>query len=95
MRVFPPDDLRQKLTPLENIMEDVFIVSGAALAPSGEEPSNGAFQSEEIEGLTLEVSEAIGNKCAMSWKISEDVGSDPRFPDLSARCARIAAQKLS
>jgi isoleucyl-tRNA synthetase len=95
VRVFPPEDLRQKLMSLEGLMEDVFIVSGAALAPAEEEPPNGAFRSQEIEGLTLEVREAIGNKCAMSWKISQDVGSDPRFPELSARCARIAAQKLS
>ncbi len=95
VRVFAPGGLREKLASLEDLMEDVFIVSGAALAPAGEEPSNGAFRSDEVEGLAVEVSEASGEKCAMSWKISEDVGSDPRFPDLSARCARIAAQMLS
>jgi isoleucyl-tRNA synthetase len=95
VRVFAPADLAGSLSPLEGEMEDVFIVSGAKLAGEGDQPSNGAFRSEEIEGLAVEVSEAAGQKCAMSWKISEDVGSDPRYPDLSARCARIAAEKIS
>ncbi|MDP6365990.1 MAG: isoleucine--tRNA ligase [Nitrospinota bacterium] len=93
VRVFAPADLTGNLSPLESEMEDVFIVSGAKLAGEGDEPANGAFRSEEVEGLAVEVSEAVGQKCAMSWKISEDVGSNPRYPDLSARCARIAAEK--
>ena len=95
VRLFAEESMREKLTALEHEMEDVFIVSGAVLAGAGEAPSGEAYQSEEVEGLAVEVNEARGAKCAMSWKISEDVGSDPRFPDLSARCARIAAQVLS
>ena len=30
---------------------------------------------------------AQGKKCARSWRITDDVGSDPDFPDLSARDA--------
>jgi isoleucyl-tRNA synthetase len=28
-----------------------------------------------------------GRKCARSWRITDDVGSDPEFPDVSARDA--------
>ncbi len=94
VRLFAPAALREALLPLEAKMEDAFIVSRAGLAPAGEAPPEGAFRSEEIEGLAVEVREAKGKKCAMSWKITEDVGADPRFPDLSARCARIAAKSL-
>lgn len=93
VRLHAPDDLREKLAPLAGQMEDVFIVSLAELAPDGAAPA-GAYASEEISGLSVEVLEAKGQKCAMSWKIKEDVGSDPRFPDLSARCAQIAAELL-
>jgi isoleucyl-tRNA synthetase len=31
---------------------------------------------------------AEGRKCARSWRITEDVGSDPAYPELSARDAR-------
>ena len=30
---------------------------------------------------------AEGKKCARSWRITADVGSDPAYPDLSARDA--------
>jgi isoleucyl-tRNA synthetase len=30
---------------------------------------------------------AEGRKCARSWRITKDVGSDPAYPDLSARDA--------
>ena len=75
-------------------MADVFIVSASSMAPAGADPPGDAFRSEAVEGLAVEVREAVGKKCAMSWKITEDVGSDPRFPDLSARCARIAAKAV-
>jgi isoleucyl-tRNA synthetase len=30
---------------------------------------------------------AEGEKCARSWRITRDVGSDPEYPDVSARDA--------
>jgi isoleucyl-tRNA synthetase len=95
VRLFAGGGLFEKLSPFMDEMAEVFIVSGALLAAEGEEFPNGAFRSKEVDGLSIEVGEAAGQKCARSWKISEDVGSDPRFPDLSARCARIAAEKIS
>ncbi|MEK6709846.1 MAG: isoleucine--tRNA ligase, partial [Nitrospinota bacterium] len=94
VRLWAPGPLRAKLAPLAQEMEDVFIVSRARLAEGAEAPA-GAYRSEEVEGLAVLVAEARGKKCAMSWKVTEDVGFDPRFPDLSARCARIAAQALA
>ncbi len=94
VRLFPPDSLREGLVPFEEDMADVFIVSASSMAPAAADPPGDAFRSEAVEGLAVEVREAVGRKCAMSWKITEDVGSDPRFPDLSARCARIAAKAM-
>jgi isoleucyl-tRNA synthetase len=31
---------------------------------------------------------ATGQKCARSWRYTDDVGSDPAFPDVSARDAK-------
>jgi isoleucyl-tRNA synthetase len=30
---------------------------------------------------------ATGTRCARSWRFTDDVGSDPEFPELSARDA--------
>ena len=34
------------------------------------------------------VNRAEGRKCARSWKISPEVGSDPEYPDVTPRDAR-------
>jgi isoleucyl-tRNA synthetase len=34
------------------------------------------------------VEKAIGIKCARSWKISTEVGSDPEYPDVTPRDAQ-------
>jgi len=37
--------------------------------------------------VSVEQKLAEGQKCARSWRITTDVGSDPAFPDVSARDA--------
>jgi isoleucyl-tRNA synthetase len=48
---------------------------------------DGAFTLSEVPGVGVVSKLAEGKKCARSWRITKDVGSDPRFPDLSARDA--------
>jgi isoleucyl-tRNA synthetase len=38
--------------------------------------------------VAVEVARAQGRKCARSWKILPSVGSDPAYPDVSARDAQ-------
>ena len=47
-----------------------------------------ARDSPFVAGVAVIVHEAEGKKCARSWKILPDVGSDPQFPDVSPRDAR-------
>ena len=45
------------------------------------------FSLEEVVGVSVEPKRALGNKCARSWRILPEVGSDPDYPDISlARC---------
>jgi isoleucyl-tRNA synthetase len=37
---------------------------------------------------------ARGRKCARSWKISEEVGRDAEFPDITARDAQAVREWL-
>jgi isoleucyl-tRNA synthetase len=41
---------------------------------------------------SVAISKAVGEKCARSWKVGLDVGSDSRYPDLSARDADVVAK---
>ena len=74
------------LAALDGIdLAEISITSAAALIP-GDGPVD-AFRMPEIAGVAVVPSLARGRKCARSWKISEDVGSDPEFPDVTPRDA--------
>ena len=64
---------------------EIGITSDATLK-SGKPPA-GAFTLEEVSDVAVVPGLAKGKKCARSWKILPDVGSDKEFPDLSPRDA--------
>jgi isoleucyl-tRNA synthetase len=68
---------------------EVFRTSQAELK-LGDGPA-GAFRLEGIAGVAVEPKPAEGRKCARSWKVLPEVGSDPRYPDLSLRDADAVA----
>ncbi len=68
---------------------EVFRTSQATLA-TGAGPAD-AFSLPEVEGVAVEPLRAEGRKCARSWRILPEVGSDPRYPDLSLRDADAVA----
>jgi isoleucyl-tRNA synthetase len=47
-----------------------------------------AFASDQVKGVAVVFAKAAGQKCARSWRYTDDVGSDPAFPDVSARNAK-------
>jgi isoleucyl-tRNA synthetase len=57
------------------------------LTISGEAAPAGAFALPDTPGVAVVPALAEGQKCARSWRITRDVGSDPDFPDVSARDA--------
>lgn len=65
---------------------EICITSDISLV-AGEGPAD-AFRSEDVAEVTVDPKRAEGVKCARSWKITRDVGSDPDYPDVSARDAQ-------
>jgi isoleucyl-tRNA synthetase len=53
---------------------------------TGEGPAE-AFRLEDGSKVAVVPAPAEGRKCARSWRITRDVGSDPDYPDVSARDA--------
>jgi isoleucyl-tRNA synthetase len=68
---------------------EVFRTSQAVLTDL--EGPAGAFRLPEVEGVSVEPLRAQGAKCARSWRILPEVGTDPRYPDLSPRDADAVA----
>lgn len=66
-------------------MAEVCITSDVTVV--AEPPAGPAFELEEIDNVSVVPARASGSKCARSWRFTDDVGSDPDFPDVSARDA--------
>jgi isoleucyl-tRNA synthetase len=47
-----------------------------------------AFRLDEVQGVAVVFQKAEGNRCARSWRILPEVGTDPEYPDLSLRDAQ-------
>jgi isoleucyl-tRNA synthetase len=61
-------------------------ITSAATVKSGKAPE-AAFTLDEVPGVAVVPGLAEGRKCARSWKVLPEVGSDKEFPDLSPRDA--------
>lgn len=47
-----------------------------------------AFILEDVDNIAVKITKASGNKCMRSWRYTQDVGSDPEYPDVSLRDAQ-------
>ncbi|MXN48192.1 isoleucine--tRNA ligase [Shinella kummerowiae] len=61
-------------------------ITSAITVVAGEGPVE-AFRLAEVAKVAVEPKLAEGTKCARSWRITTDVGSDADYPDVSARDA--------
>ncbi|MFY8210520.1 MAG: class I tRNA ligase family protein, partial [Caulobacter sp.] len=66
---------------------EVFRTSAATLVAD----DAGAFRVDEVKGVSVDPNKAEGQKCARSWRILPEVGTDPRYPELSLRDADAVA----
>ncbi|MBV9346660.1 MAG: class I tRNA ligase family protein, partial [Pseudolabrys sp.] len=67
-------------------LAEICITSAATLVKD-EGPAD-AFRLPETEGVAVVVKQAEGKKCARSWKITPEVGTDPAYPDVTPRDAK-------
>lgn len=81
-------ELRQALRGVD--LAEIAITSGIGLR--SREGPQGAFRLAEVPGVAVVFERAKGTKCARSWKILPEVGSDPEFPELSPRDAAAVRQ---
>jgi isoleucyl-tRNA synthetase len=82
------------LAALDGIdLAEIAITSAAGLI-AGDGPAD-AFRLPEVAGVAVVARPARGRKCARSWKISEEVGSDSEFPDVTPRDAEALREWLA
>jgi len=54
-----------------------------------------AFRLEDVPGVSVLPALAQGQRCARSWKVLPDVGSDPDYPDVSPRDAQALRERAA
>lgn len=57
-------------------------ITSAITVEAGEGPED-AFRLPEVPGVAVVFARAEGRKCARSWKILPEVGTDPDYPDVT------------
>jgi isoleucyl-tRNA synthetase len=67
-------------------MAEVAITSGFELRPYALAPEN-AFRLPNEKDVAVAIAPVAGRKCARSWRYSEEVGTDPDYPDVTLRDA--------
>jgi isoleucyl-tRNA synthetase len=54
-----------------------------------------AFRLDDVPGVSVVSAMAEGRRCARSWKILPEVGSDPEYPELSPRDAQAMRERAA
>ena len=54
-----------------------------------------AFRLDDVPGVSVTPALAEGTRCARSWKVLPEVGSDPDYPDVSPRDAQALRERAS
>ena len=78
------DELLKFLEDVKELFPEALIVSQVSV--DGE--ADGTFVGE-LEGLSVTVAHADGEKCCRCWSYADSVGKDADHPDLCARCAAL------
>ena len=83
VEIYADGDLFDKINAVASLLPEIFIVSRVEVL-KGE----GEFKGD-MDGVSLSVRKASGEKCERCWIYSDDIGHDHDHPTLCARCASV------
>jgi len=86
--LYATEEIRSLVASEEIDPREFFIVSRLEPADLADAPDD-AFQGEDMTDLKVGVAAATGDKCERCWRISEDLGTDPAYPDACPRCTAV------
>ncbi|WP_332701127.1 isoleucine--tRNA ligase [Devosia sp.] len=75
-------------------LAEISITSAITIDTTGDVPAE-AFQLDDVPGVAVVPALAQGTRCARSWKILPEVGSDPEYPDVSPRDAQALRERAA
>ena len=74
-------------------LAEIAITSAVSLKQN-EGPSE-AFRLDDVPGISVVPALAQGQRCARSWKVLPEVGSDPDYPDVTPRDAQALRERAA
>ena len=69
-------------------------ITSAIAVKQNEGPAD-AFRLDDVPGVSVVPALAEGRRCARSWKILPEVGSDPEYPDVTLRDAQALRERAA
>ncbi len=78
--------LKELVANNQKLVEDILIVSEVVLLDSS---VDGMVNGEDVEGLSIKVLHADGEKCERCWKYSKNLGEVEEHSTLCPRCATV------
>ena len=82
--IYADSTIYDELYPYADDLGSMFIVSNLSLTKNNK-PSN-AFESDDIEGLSILIESAAGDKCERCWIYDPSVGTSSEHPAICHRC---------
>ncbi|MGH8279015.1 MAG: isoleucine--tRNA ligase [Gammaproteobacteria bacterium] len=82
--------LLRRVEPVADELRFIFITSDARLHPAVAR-AQGAVESPELPGLWVLAQPSTHPKCVRCWHHRADIGANPHYPDICARCAENVA----
>jgi isoleucyl-tRNA synthetase len=86
-------DARLLVALHERDLAEIAITSGVEILQDAG-PSE-AFRLEEVPGVAVVFAPAQGQRCARSWRVLPEVGTDPDYPDVSLRDAQALRERAA
>jgi isoleucyl-tRNA synthetase len=80
--VYSNGECLELLGQYESFLPILFIVSQVLISSEGE----GGYKSEAVEGLSISVDRADGEKCLRCWNWSPSVGASEKEPEICDKC---------
>ncbi|XXJ19586.1 isoleucine--tRNA ligase [Desulfovibrio caledoniensis] len=81
-------DIRELVSTKDIDPREFFIISKLILDEPENAPAD-AYVGEDLADLKVAVDAAPGEKCERCWRIAEDLGTDPEYPDACPRCTAV------
>ena len=85
--IYCDGNLNHSLSLLEDELRFAFITSGASVAPLENSPTEAEeFDAPGNSKIKIRVAKSTKQKCVRCWHMREDVGHNPKHPELCLRC---------